>query len=388
MTLFNFSINSKKSAVIVFIIIGLFILAGGSVLLKAAKNNSETDVNLTPAAIQEVIDNNLDSDNDGLPDNLEKILRTDLKNPDTDNDDYRDEEEIKNGYSPLAVAPEGKYNFDEFEKIKADIQNFSSEVYDKIFAEKDESTASVSPTSAPIISPAASGSPVPDPSIDPEPTISPIPAVLKEKNINKDWAYILYIPQNFNENKEYPLVMVFNGPGGAISDPIDNWRVEADKNSFIIAALEPYEKKYPSGNVVESYPWEEAGDFVLSVFKDVKKDYKIDEKNIFLSGFSTGAATAYIVSLESGIKFKGVIPIGGYLPLEAGIIDKLINSNGVNFYVIHGANDANLKATIAQEKTLVQYGAKMNFATLPDFETSEYPIDEQENIAEWMKGLM
>lgn len=381
-------IYSKKFAVIIFVVIGLFVLAGGGILLKAAKNSAESGISPALSAIQteigiEKADVGLDSDNDGLPDNLEKILGTDLKNSDTDGDNYKDEEEIKNGYSPLMPAPCAKYDFDELEKIKKEIKNFNLKLYDNIFGKKEENTASIPASPAPVIFPlAVLISPTP------APAVSPSPAVLKEKSINKDWAYILYIPPNFDETKNYPLILVFYGVGGATSDSIDSWRGEADKNGFIVAALEPYEKKYPSGNVVESYPWDEAGGFVSSALRDIKKDYKIDEKNIFLEGYSTGAATAYIAALESGIKFKGVIAISGYLPLEAGIIEKLINANGLNFYIIHGANDANLIAIIAQEKTLTQYGAKMNFIALPDAAISEYPIEERENIAKWMNELM
>ncbi len=388
MNLSALRIYNGKFAETTAVVIGLFILAGGIVLINAVKNNSKADIKSAPAINQAAVESSLDSDSDGLADNLEKILGINAREADTDGDSYNDLEEIKNGYSPLLAAPQGKYGPEEFEKVKTDIKNFNPEVYDGIFGKKEEYPANISSSPAPAISPAALSSPTPDPGASPSPEASLSPSVLKEKSINKDWAYILYIPPGFDENKTYPLVMVFYWTGGVISDSIDNWRSEADKNSFIIAALEPYEKKYPSGNVVESYPWSEASGFALSVLRDIKKEYKIDEKNIFLEGYSTGAATAYIVALEREIEFKGVISIGGYLPLEAGIVNKLINSNGMNFYVIHGANDIDLKTIVAQEKTLVQYGAKMNFVTIPDFETSEYPIAEQENIAKWMNDLL
>lgn len=41
-----------------------------------------------------------DYDQDGLNDKLERLLGTDLGNPDTDNDGYKDEEEIFSGYDP------------------------------------------------------------------------------------------------------------------------------------------------------------------------------------------------------------------------------------------------------------------------------------------------
>jgi len=42
-----------------------------------------------------------DTDNDGLPDSVEAIYKTDPATPDTDGDGYKDGEEVKNGYDPL-----------------------------------------------------------------------------------------------------------------------------------------------------------------------------------------------------------------------------------------------------------------------------------------------
>lgn len=51
-------------------------------------------------AVAAKIDNNLDSDKDGLTDVLEKTYGTDPKNSDTDGDGYADGIEIKNNYNP------------------------------------------------------------------------------------------------------------------------------------------------------------------------------------------------------------------------------------------------------------------------------------------------
>lgn len=56
----------------------------------------------------------IDADGDGLPDDLEKRVGTDLKNSDTDGDGFTDSEELKNGYNPLGS---GKLPDDYKEKI-------------------------------------------------------------------------------------------------------------------------------------------------------------------------------------------------------------------------------------------------------------------------------
>lgn len=45
-----------------------------------------------------------DNDNDELSDRMELNFKTDLTNPDTDNDGYKDGEEINNGYDPLKTG--------------------------------------------------------------------------------------------------------------------------------------------------------------------------------------------------------------------------------------------------------------------------------------------
>lgn len=50
-------------------------------------------------------DTRIDSDHDGLSDTWEEKLGTDLNNPDTDGDGYKDGEEVAHGYSPLIPQP-------------------------------------------------------------------------------------------------------------------------------------------------------------------------------------------------------------------------------------------------------------------------------------------
>jgi hypothetical protein len=65
----------------------------------------------------------LDSDQDGLTDQQEKLIGTDPHNPDTDNDGYFDGEEAKSCYNPTKPAPGDKLTTDQcaaVQKILAD----------------------------------------------------------------------------------------------------------------------------------------------------------------------------------------------------------------------------------------------------------------------------
>ncbi|MCK4592825.1 hypothetical protein KAT63_05335 [Candidatus Parcubacteria bacterium] len=60
---------------------------------------------------------NLDSDMDGLNDNMEKIYGTDPNNPDTDGDGYKDGEEVKNGYDPI-IPGDARLDYDKLFNTK------------------------------------------------------------------------------------------------------------------------------------------------------------------------------------------------------------------------------------------------------------------------------
>lgn len=77
----------------------------------------------------------LDSDKDGLTDKVEIMLKADPYKADTDGDGYNDFNEIKNGFSPMALRPWDKYTPEEFAKVKKDIKYVNEDVYRVLFGE-------------------------------------------------------------------------------------------------------------------------------------------------------------------------------------------------------------------------------------------------------------
>jgi len=67
----------------------------------------------------------VDSDKDGLSDDLELKLGTDPNNPDSDNDGYQDGEEVFNGYNPLA----GDNNQDVKRRVEVDLNTQQTKYY-------------------------------------------------------------------------------------------------------------------------------------------------------------------------------------------------------------------------------------------------------------------
>src|SRR5680860_49095 len=150
------SSNSKKplsqKAIVLILIVVLLIVFGVVYFLFFNKEDSETlpaeeivEVVKDETAAEVEIDKTIDTDHDGLPNYLEKILGTNENNRDTDGDSYDDYSEIKNGYNPLN---EEKYTEEEWggvkELIKSEDEGLFGEMFLEIEREKVDSESLVS----------------------------------------------------------------------------------------------------------------------------------------------------------------------------------------------------------------------------------------------------
>lgn len=145
--------GSKFALIAIASILIVIICIGGYYFY--TKDNNPEPVNSSAAVIPTATpaaDKNSDSDKDGLPDTIEKILGTYMTKADTDGDGFNDFQEIKNGYSPLIAGGEGKYTFEEWDNIKGKIKIEDRELYEKEFETPVPSPSSVGslyPSSAP-----------------------------------------------------------------------------------------------------------------------------------------------------------------------------------------------------------------------------------------------
>ncbi len=103
----------------------LFLNKGDSIKLPV-----ENDAAVLEDKKEVEIDKELDNDQDGLPDYIEKILGTDVNNSDTDGDSYSDFDEIKNGYNPLNGE---KYTKEDWGAVKELIKGEDVGFYERIF---------------------------------------------------------------------------------------------------------------------------------------------------------------------------------------------------------------------------------------------------------------
>ncbi len=110
-------------------------------------------------------------------------------------------------------------------------------------------------------------------------------------------SYELYLPEDYSENKTYPLIICLS-PGGNGKDFEESVYPAANENGFILVGSNDY----------KNMRW--ASYFLPRVYRtaeDVKTQVKINTSEVYLCGFSGGGMAAYSVAHQIPGYFKGLI---------------------------------------------------------------------------------
>ncbi|WP_160138572.1 prolyl oligopeptidase family serine peptidase [Chryseobacterium sp. c4a] len=122
--------------------------------------------------------------------------------------------------------------------------------------------------------------------------------------------YLVFIPQKFDFQKPSKMIVYLHG-GIVSTDRFNHDQYQLQQEPiFSIADTLNTIVVYPLGK--KDFGWvnqQEAFDNIFTIINNVKKNFKIDEKNIFLGGMSNGGnATFYFATQKPNI-FKGFFAI-------------------------------------------------------------------------------
>ncbi|MBR5273297.1 MAG: PHB depolymerase family esterase [Clostridia bacterium] len=146
--------------------------------------------------------------------------------------------------------------------------------------------------------------------------------------------YTLYIPSSYRAGEEIPLLMALHGGGqGTMGDAGENRNFFADytglnkcaeKYGFIIVYPRQSTKNHSYGYDYWNWYIQQAKDArepkaLHDIVSEVKKNYTIDDANVYICGLSAGAAMAQIVAVNYPSTFAGCCSVAG-IPFKAGSI--------------------------------------------------------------------
>lgn len=151
-----------------------------------------------------------------------------------------------------------------------------------------------------------------------QPPMQDYTTLYKEKFVISDYPpgmfkYYVYVPETYTPDKLWPVVLLLH----------DGSRQMSAGRYYFETGLQ---KEYPAIVIVPiappGYDWNSAAPLALEALQNVAKDYKLDPKRIYLTGYSMGGIGVYSMLARYHEIFAGAFAVcGTYDPLKITAID-------------------------------------------------------------------
>ena len=119
-------------------------------------------------------------------------------------------------------------------------------------------------------------------------------------------SYALYLPSNYSPTRKWPLLAAFD-PGARGIAPVESFKEAAERYGYIVCG----------SNNSRNGPMAPSAEAANAMLGDVADRFAIDDKRVYLTGFSGGARAATAIALRLTGQVAGVIGCGA--GLAAGI---------------------------------------------------------------------
>ena len=151
---------------------------------------------------------------------------------------------------------------------------------------------------------------------------------------------MLYVPNNYNPELKYPLMINFHGFGGYAKDFVNeaDMRSLAEDQNFLVV--------YPQGTLLSGSPhWNSSAPsadnkssaddlgFVETMIDAISAEYSVESKRIYAAGYSNGGFLTYYLACNSK-RFAAIGSVAGtmiddsYKSCNASVPTAMINIHG------------------------------------------------------------
>ena len=204
--------------------------------------------------------------------------------------------------------------------------------------------------------------------------------VMHRKQTGKHAEYSLYVPENYDPGKRWPLVITLHGGHGRGDDYLLTWLRTAKSRGLILLSPKSLGQTWSiqqPGLDVRS---------ILSMLETVMDEYAVNTSRILVSGLSDGGTFSYALGISCAKLFVGIAPIAGVLPPWLDYKQ----ATALPIFIVHGAKDFIFPVSSARmsRKFLEGQGfAHLNYTELPDWgHAYTYSINET-LVLPWFEQL-
>jgi poly(3-hydroxybutyrate) depolymerase len=187
------------------------------------------------------------------------------------------------------------------------------------------------------------------------------------KDAGKEMEYALFVPSKYDKEKPAPLMVALHGLG---SNPQQIMRYKgltelAEQYGYIVAAPMGYNssgwygQKVNFGKAQEPKNLSELSEKdVMNVLEIVRKDYKVDDRRIYLMGHSMGGGGTWHLGIKYPEIWAGLAPIAPAIFEKTDGLDKI---KEIPVIVVQGDQDKLVKVDIARRWVDKMKDLKMDY---------------------------
>ena len=202
--------------------------------------------------------------------------------------------------------------------------------------------------------------------------------------------YELRRPEQIDSGKTYPALFLMHGIGSNEQNMLP--LVDGLENQFFIFSIRGHLPQPPGYAffTIEGYgkpyrPVFDEGVNKLTSFIDYAcMKYPIDEKQLFLLGFSQGAILSMTLGLTLGQRIKGIVALSGYIPAFVKEEYNIKPVDKLSIFISHGEMDQVLPFEwgVANEEYFRELGADVTFRTYPVGHTVS--VENHQDLIKWI----
>ncbi len=157
----------------------------------------------------------------------------------------------------------------------------------------------------------------------------------------RSMEYVVYVPRGYEAGKKWPAIVFLHGSGESGTDGQKQIAQGIGTNILWNADRWPCIVMMPQ-KPTSKLQWEDQDDLVMKMLEETKREYRIDDKRIALTGLSQGGHGVWSIGAAHPEVWCALAPICGYADGHNGkLIPEQIAAKlkGVPMWVFHGEDD-------------------------------------------------
>ena len=206
---------------------------------------------------------------------------------------------------------------------------------------------------------------------------------------NTQQPYIVKLPDKYDKQKKYPLIIYLHGSGG-------------DEKAIYMAPYffpdDFFGLSVNGRGPLTDYCYSNAQEDIAEAIAEVVKDYSIDQENIIISGTSMGGYGVFRTFYETPSKFKAIASFSGLPkgkvagPEQPNFLKAqyLTNFKGLYIFIFHQKRDP-LCPYVMVEKSVKVYQENGAFVEFCSEDITGHGTPSQESITayhEWLRKVI